>query len=78
VHEGRVRIVVADNGPGIAPEHVSHIFEPFFTTKASGTGLGLSVTYGILDDHHATIDVDSKPGQGTRFVLTFPIADEGR
>jgi PAS domain S-box-containing protein len=78
VHQGRVRIVVADNGPGIAAEHVSHIFEPFFTTKASGTGLGLSVTYGILNEHHATIDVDSKPGQGTRFVLSFPIADDGR
>jgi signal transduction histidine kinase len=67
--------VVADTGAGIAPEHVSHIFEPFFTTKPSGTGLGLSVTYGILNDHHATIDVNSAPGQGARFVLTFPVPD---
>jgi PAS domain S-box-containing protein len=77
LHGGRVRVVVADNGPGIAAEHLSHIFEPFFTTKPSGTGLGLSMTYGILKDHHATVDVESKPGQGTRFVLTFPIADAG-
>ena len=71
---GRIRLVVADTGTGIAPEHMSHIFEPFFTTKPSGTGLGLSVTYGILNDHNATIDVDSAPDRGTRFVLTFSAA----
>jgi len=76
--DGRVRVVVADTGAGIAPEHVPHIFEPFFTTKPSGTGLGLSVTYGILNDHDATIDVDSAPGHGARFVLTFPVADPRR
>jgi signal transduction histidine kinase len=75
VEDGKVRLVVADTGPGIAPEHLPHIFEPFFTTKTTGTGLGLSVTYGILDDHHASVDVESKPGEGTRFVVTFPIAD---
>jgi len=74
-HEaGRIRLVVADTGPGIPPEHLSHIFEPFFTTKPAGTGLGLSVTYGILNDHNATVEVDSRPGAGTRFVLTFPVA----
>jgi PAS domain S-box-containing protein len=73
--DGRIRVVVADTGAGIVPEHVPHIFEPFFTTKPSGTGLGLSVTYGILNDHNATIDVDSAPDQGARFVLTFPIGD---
>jgi signal transduction histidine kinase len=73
--DGRIRVVVADTGAGIAPEHVARVFEPFFTTKPSGTGLGLSVTYGILNDHNATIDVDSAPGQGARFVLTFPVAD---
>jgi PAS domain S-box-containing protein len=73
--DGKIRLVVADTGPGIPPEHLPRIFEPFFTTKPSGTGLGLSVTYGILNDHNATVDVDSTPGQGTRFVLTFPVAD---
>lgn len=73
----KITLVVADTGSGIAPEHLPHIFEPFFTTKPSGTGLGLSVTYGILNDHNATIDVESAPGQGTRFVVTFPIADAG-
>jgi hypothetical protein len=75
VDDTRIRLVVADTGPGIAPEHLPHIFEPFFTTKPSGTGLGLSVTYGILNDHNATVDVDSAPGRGTRFILTFPVAD---
>ena len=74
LEDGKVRLVVGDTGPGIAPEHLPHIFEPFFTTKPSGTGLGLSVTYGILNDHNATVDVESSLGQGTRFVLTFPIA----
>jgi PAS domain S-box-containing protein len=76
VHDGKVRLVVADTGGGIAPEHLRHIFEPFFTTKTTGTGLGLSVTYGILNDHNATVDVESKPGEGTRFILTFPVADQ--
>ncbi|MCI0346455.1 MAG: ATP-binding protein, partial [Chloroflexi bacterium] len=74
--DSRIRLVVADNGPGIAPEHLPHIFEPFFTTKPTGTGLGLSVTYGILNDHNATVDVESVPGAGTRFVLMFPVANQ--
>ena len=74
VADGRVRLTVADTGQGIAPEQLAHIFEPFFTTKPSGTGLGLSVTYGIVEDHGGTIDVESTPGQGTRFSLTFPVA----
>jgi PAS domain S-box-containing protein len=68
-----VELVVADNGPGIAPEHLPHVFDPFFTTKSTGTGLGLSITHGIVREHHGTIDVASTPGQGTRFVLAFPV-----
>ena len=74
----RVRMVVADTGRGIAAEHLQHIFDPFFTTKASGTGLGLSVSYGIAEDHGGTIEVESVPGQGTTFVLTFPVAEPGK
>jgi PAS domain S-box-containing protein len=73
----RVRVVVADTGRGIAAEDLPHIFDPFFTTKASGTGLGLSVSFGIVEDHGGTIEVDSTPGRGTTFVLTLPVA-EGR
>jgi hypothetical protein len=69
-----VRLRVADTGPGIPPETISKIFDPFYTTKRTGTGLGLSVTYGIIKDHGGTIDVQSRPGAGTIFVLTFPIA----
>ena len=67
-----VRLVIADNGPGIAPEALPRIFDPFFSTKATGTGLGLSITDGIVREHGGTIDVESSPGKGTRFVLAFP------
>ena len=68
----RVRLIVGDTGRGIPAEDLTHIFDPFFTTKASGTGLGLSVSYGIVEDHKGTIEVESEPGKGTTFVLTFP------
>ncbi len=69
-----VRVTVADTGPGISPEDLSKVFDPFYTTKRTGTGLGLSVSYGIIQDHHGTVDVQSVPGQGTTFVLAFPAA----
>src|SRR5262245_50645660 len=73
---GWVRVVIRDTGPGIAPEDLSKIFDPFYTTKRTGTGLGLSVSYGIIQDHHGTVDVQSVPGKGTTFVLAFPAAPE--
>ena len=69
---GWVRLLVADTGPGIPAEEVSKIFDPFFTTKRTGTGLGLSVTYGIIQEHGGTVDVQSRPGAGTTFILSFP------
>jgi signal transduction histidine kinase len=71
---GKVVIEVIDTGCGIAPEHLDHIFDPFYTTKAEGqgTGLGLSIVYGVVKVHRGDIRVDSRPGEGTRFVLTFP------
>lgn len=69
-----VKIEVADQGVGMAPETKSHVFEPFFTTKpvGEGTGLGLSVTYGIVQEHGGWIDVASELGAGSRFRVYLP------
>jgi two-component system, cell cycle sensor histidine kinase and response regulator CckA len=75
VRAGRLRLVLADTGPGIAAAHRPHLFEPFYTTKPSGTGLGLAVSYGIVQDHLGTIDVQSAPGEGATFILSFPVLE---
>lgn len=74
-----VSVVVADTGSGIAQEHIHRIYDPFFTTKTArdgqprGTGLGLSVTYGIIQEHAGKIRVESRAGEGTTFYLDFPL-----
>jgi two-component system, NtrC family, sensor kinase len=75
-----VNVRIADTGTGIAPEHIHRIYDPFFTTKngprnasSGGTGLGLSVTYGIIQEHAGKIRVESKPGAGTTFIMDFPM-----
>ncbi len=76
-----VSVRVSDTGSGIAPENVHRIYDPFFTTKhapkegqSRGTGLGLSVTYGIIQEHAGKIRVESAPGSGTTFALDFPLS----
>ncbi len=71
---GEVVIEIEDDGPGIPEDIRAKIFEPFFTTKPAGqgTGLGLSVTYGIIKDHGGEIQVEDAPGGGTRFVVSLP------
>lgn len=75
-YNGSVEVEVTDTGVGIPREQLNRIFDPFYTTKAvgRGTGLGLSVSYGIIKEHAGTIDVRSTPGKGTSFRLEFPVA----
>ena len=68
---GRAILEVTDSGAGITPEHLPHIFDPYFTTKASGVGLGLANVHKYIEAHGGKIEVDSIPGQGTRFTITF-------
>lgn len=65
-------ISIADTGKGIAPENLNRLFHPFFTTRPNGTGLGLSISHKIIIEHKGFIDVFSKPGAGTTFVIYLP------
>ncbi|ABS25999.1 sensor histidine kinase [Anaeromyxobacter sp. Fw109-5] len=67
-----VEVAFKDTGPGIAPEHLTKIFDPFFTTKERGTGLGLSVVYGIVERHGGKVDLTSEVGKGTRIAFRIP------
>ena len=82
-YHGSITVSVTDSGSGIAPEHVQRIYDPFFTTKTAvkegqrrGTGLGLAVTYGIMQEHAGKIHVESQPGAGTTFALEFPLKEK--
>jgi signal transduction histidine kinase len=77
----RVLVRIQDSGAGIERDHLHRIYDPFFTTKTKpqegghkGTGLGLAVSYGIIQEHAGKIHVESEPGKGTTFQLEFPIA----
>ena len=69
-----IQVSIEDNGIGMSEEVQAQIFDPFFTTKdvGEGTGLGLSIVKGILDDHKATLSIESAPGRGSHFLITFP------
>ena len=74
---GEIVITVTDTGSGMPPEIQDKIFDPFFTTKPTGkgTGLGLSVSYGIVQEHGGRINVESRPGEGTTFVIALPVKE---
>ena len=75
--EDHIRVEIADNGSGIAPQDLPHIFEPFFSTKqaGSGIGLGLSIVHGIVENHKGKIEVESEPGKGTTISVIFPLKE---
>jgi signal transduction histidine kinase len=76
--DGRLEIIVADDGYGIEEKHLKHIFDPFFTTKTTGegTGLGLSLSYGIVKKHGGEIRVASRPGEGSTFTVVLPAQEK--
>ena len=77
--DNQVIVEIEDSGSGIEAEHLNRLFDPFFTTKpvGEGTGLGLSVSYGIVKKHNGEIAVDSNPGEGTRFRICLPVRQPG-
>ena len=77
--QGRVRITVADNGPGIPADVRARLFEPFYTTKGSrGTGLGLALVQKVVvEEHQGRVEVDSEPGSGTAFHVLLPVSGRG-
>ena len=77
---GHVCIKVTDTGVGMSEEVKNKIFEPFYTTKkvGKGTGLGVSISYGIIQDYKGSIEIESEIGKGTTFTLTFPKAPDAQ
>jgi DNA topoisomerase VI subunit B len=75
--KGYVRLSFIDDGVGISPENLRRVFDPFFTTKegGQGTGLGLTISYGIMDDHGGRVRVESRPGKGATFIVELPIVE---
>lgn len=74
----RLRVTISDNGPGIPPENLARVFEPFFTTReiGQGLGLGLSISYSVIERHGGTLIAESEPGTGTRMIFDLPRADQ--
>ena len=68
-----VQLTLVDSGPGIPPDHLPKIFDPFFTTKERGTGLGLSVVYGLVERHGGKLDIASEVGRGTTVIIRLPV-----
>ena len=75
VEGSKVKVSISDTGKGIEKAHLSKIFDPGFTTRSGGVGmgLGLSIVYNIIEKHHGEIQVNSKVGEGTEFIITLPI-----
>ena len=70
---GKAKITFKDTGSGISEEIMKNIFDPFYTTKKEGTGLGLSVCYGLIKDHGGELRYESEPARGTTAIITLPM-----
>ena len=66
----------SNEGKGIAKDKLQKIFDPFFTSKSEGTGMGLSVAHGIIQEHHGVLEVESEPDKGTTFYIFLPVLKE--
>jgi two-component system sensor histidine kinase HydH len=75
VADGRVSVVVSDNGPGIPPEKLASIFDPYFTTKAEGSGLGLWIAQQIVTAHGGSLRAENAPGHGAVFTMLLPLKE---
>jgi PAS domain S-box-containing protein len=73
--QDRMRLTIRDTGHGITPEHLKSLFTPFFSTKEGGTGLGLTICQGLIEQHHGTIEIDSQVGRGTTCIIHLPLND---
>ena len=71
-----IQIEIGDNGEGIPKDDLEHIFTPFFTRKYKGSGLGLSISYNIIQEHSGFIEVESKMGEGTTFYVDLPLSPD--
>jgi signal transduction histidine kinase len=72
-NNGTLSVVIKDTGVGIPKKYLKKVFDPFFTTKEEGTGMGLALTYNIINDHSGKIEIDSTPGMGTTVRVEFPL-----
>ncbi len=73
VNPDYIEITISDTGKGIAKKDLEHIFDPFYTTKETGTGLGMSIIYGIIKEHKGTIEAESRENKGTSFIIKLPL-----
>ncbi len=71
-----LQVEIRDTGSGIPEEHIENIFTPFFTTKNKGSGLGLSISHQIIQEHGGTINVESRVGEGSSFFINLPVSQD--
>ena len=76
MNSAHIKVCIIDSGHGISEDKLKRIFNPFFTTKESGMGMGLSISYSIIEAHDGKLYAENNPGKGARFCFTLPVKDE--